>query len=121
MATARISESVRRFFAEAFTARDLAEPLASFDADTPSAAVREFMRARDFSAVGVRTDGQVAGYVEQAWLGDGACGPYQRGFAEAVVVDDSVPLPGVVTRLNQTPVLFVRVLGQVGGIIGRDD
>jgi hypothetical protein len=33
MASTRIPEAVKRVFMETFTARDIAEPLASFDAD----------------------------------------------------------------------------------------
>jgi hypothetical protein len=54
----RIPDAVKRVFMESFTARDIAEPLASFDADTPLAHVRDFMQNRDFDLVGIRTPGR---------------------------------------------------------------
>jgi hypothetical protein len=64
MATTRIPEAVKRIFTETFTARDIAEALASFDADASWAMVRDFMQAKDFDVVGIRSKGQMAGYVE---------------------------------------------------------
>jgi hypothetical protein len=39
MPSARIPDTVRRVFTEAFSARDIAEPLASFDAEASAAGV----------------------------------------------------------------------------------
>jgi hypothetical protein len=106
---------------ETFTARDIAEPLASFDAESPGPAVRELMQARGIHVVGIRTAGRVVGYVERAWLQDEACGQYQRGFTEATVLEDTAPLLRVLIGLNQNSFGFVTVLGEVGGIITRGD
>jgi hypothetical protein len=122
MAAARIPEAVRRVFTEAFSARDVAEPLVSFDEDAPAAKVRAFMQARDFDVVGVRCDGQVTGYAERSRLEDGGdCGRFGRPLAKAAVLDDSAPLLGVFRKLNEAPFAFVTVLGNVGGIITRAD
>jgi len=43
-------------FTETFTVRDIAEPLASFDAAALSADVRDFMKSRDFDLVGIRKE-----------------------------------------------------------------
>lgn len=121
MATIRIPEAVRRVFTETFIARDIAQPLASFDAATPGADVRAFMAARQFDVVGIRNGGLVDGYVVFDSLGQGACGLARRDFEEAMVLNDSTPLLSVMRMLSQAPYLFVRVLGQVGGIITPTD
>ena len=74
MAPARIPDRIKRLFTETFTARDVAESLASFDAGAASEDVRDFMTASDFDVVGVRRGGYVAGYVEKGSLEHGACG-----------------------------------------------
>ena len=121
MAPARIPDHVKRIFTETFTAKHIAEPLASFDADASCAAVRDFMQARDFDVVGIRNEGQILGYVEKAWLGDGACGQFRRGFDDVTVLDDNTPLLRVLLTLNQAPFGFVTAFGTVNGIIARAD
>ncbi len=121
MASTAIPPAVRRVFTEAFTARDVAEPLASFDAGTPAEDVRAFLTAMDFDVVGLREEGQVVGYVERASLQGGSCGQYRRSLDEAKVVSDAAPLLSVLAGLNHAPVLFLRVLGTVGGIVTRAD
>jgi hypothetical protein len=121
MTSTRIPDHVKRIFTETFTAKHIAEPLASFDADASGAIVREFMQARDFDVVGIRIDGQVAGYVEKAWLEDGACGQFRRGFENVTVLDDNTPLLQVLLTLNNAPFGFVTAFGTVSGIIARED
>ena len=121
MPTTQIPDAIRRVFTETFTARDLAEPLASFDACTPAAEVRDVMTACDFDVVGVRREGRVIGYVHRLSLENGACGDYLRAFEESSALADTAPLLKVLIALIGAPVLFVRTLGGVGGIITAAD
>ena len=63
-------ENLRRVFMEGFAARDIAEPLLSFDASTSAAEVLRVMERHDFDVVGVRQEGCVVGYAERADLGE---------------------------------------------------
>jgi hypothetical protein len=108
-------------FTETFTAGDVAEPLASFDADASAAKVSDFMDAREFDVIGVREEGAVVGYVERDSLESGTCGDCQRSFEGAIVLDDTTPLLKVLLGLTETPFVFVTALGQISGIITRDD
>lgn len=54
-------ENLRRVFAEGFAARDIAEPLVSFDASTSTADALKLMTAEDFDVVGVRRESLVVG------------------------------------------------------------
>jgi len=56
---------MKRLFTEGFMAIDIAEPLASFDADKNAADTLQFMNKNNLDVVGVRRDGVVAGYVQQ--------------------------------------------------------
>lgn len=116
-----IPDAVRRIFTETFKARDVAEPLASFDADADADAVRAFMAARDFDIVGVRDGGLVVGFVERSALQGGVCGQWLRALDQAAVVDDTISLVAVVTHLNGAPFAFVRALGGVSGIVTTAD
>jgi hypothetical protein len=121
MASPRIPQDIKRVLMESFTARDIAEPLASFDSDASGATVRQFMESRDFDAVGIRGEGQMVGYVERGSLQQGACSQCVREFSEMLVLEDTAPLLDVLMKLNQTPFTFVRMLGKVGAIITRAD
>ena len=114
-------ENLRRVFTAGFAARDIAEPLVSFDASTDAAEALSLMNACGFDVVGVRRNGRVAGYVEQTTLGPGVCGDYLQPIDETAVVADAAPLADVVLALNRMPRLFVRVLGGVGGILTLSD
>ena len=114
-------ESLRRVFAEGFVARDIAEPLVSFDAATAAAEVVGLMEKRNFDVVGVRKEGAVVGYVERADVCGTTCGENVRTIEEATTISETAPLADVVLGLADSPRLFVRVLGVVGGIVTMSD
>lgn len=114
-------DSLRRVFNDGFNARDVAEPLVSFDDSTPAEEVIKLMQAQDFDVVGVRREGLIVGYAERTCLAEGVCGEYLQPFDDAAVISDAAPLADVVMRLSRSPRLFARVLGTVGGIITMSD
>ncbi len=113
--------SLRRVFRTGFSVHDIAEPLVSFDDETPTARVREYMEGGRFEIVGIRRAGRVAGYLELAEIGDGICAPYVKEFAETDIVLDSMNLADLIPRLKEKRRLFVSILGRVGGIVSRTD
>lgn len=119
--TAASQHHLRRVFLESFSAADIAEPLASFDAATPAVDALAVMTRRAFKVAGVRKDGIICGYVRQEELAKDTCGNVLHPFAEDEVVAETTGFPDLVLRLNDRPRLFVTVLGHVGGIITRTD
>ena len=111
--------NLRRVFTEGFTARDIAEPLISFDATTAVSEVLGLMNQRNFDVVGVRKDGVVTGYVERERLCGSICGEHIQAIEAPI--SDSASLADVVLGMAKSPRLFVRVLGTVGGIITMSD
>jgi CBS domain-containing protein len=114
-------ENLRRVFTEGFAARDVAEPLVSFDASTSAAEALRLMNAEDFDVVGVRRNGLVVGYAQGKNPGEGTCGEQLTLFDETLVLSDSAPLADVVLKLNGSPRIFVRILGAVSGIVTMSD
>ena len=112
---------VDRIFLRGVVARDIAEPLPSFDRDTPANVVRAVMAERNYVVAGVRDRGMVNGYNVGAELGQGACGTQAHVFEETIVVSDPAPLIELIRALHGSPRVFVKVLGQVGGLITRAD
>jgi hypothetical protein len=112
---------LRRVFTENFSAADIAEPLASFDASLPAAEVRAVMTRRRYRVAGIRQEGTICGYVRQEELADGVCGTAIHTFEEGEVIADSLGFPELVLRLDARPQVFVKILGQVGGIITKTD
>ena len=113
-------ENLRRVFTDGFVARDIAEPLISFDASTAVSEVVGLMEKRNLDVVGVRKEGVVVGYVERADLSGKRCGEHIQAI-EAALISETASLADVVLGLANSPRLFVRVLGAVGGIITMSD
>lgn len=114
-------DNVRRVFREGFAARDLAEPLASFDATTETSSVRQFMEDRPLRVVGIRVNGLVTGYVEQDHVDDRPLGEQAAPLSDAEIVTTSAPFQDIVLLLNQHRFLIVTALGQPIGVIVRED
>ncbi|MCU0501901.1 MAG: hypothetical protein MUC51_09070 [Anaerolineae bacterium] len=79
------------------------------------------MFRRGYEVAGVRHEGLISGYVLQTELGDRLCRDYERPFEAAVVLLPTAPLTEVIQALREAPRVFVRILGQVGGMITRAD
>lgn len=112
---------LRQMFTENFSAADIAEPLASFDAGTPAADALAVMVRRAYKVAGVRSEGSICGYVRQEELAQGTCGGAVHPFEPGEVVAASASFAELVLLLKERARLFVTVLGQVGGIVTRTD
>ncbi len=113
--------SLRRVFNEGFGARDIAEPLVSFDTSTTSSDVLSLMDQRNFDVVGIRTGGFVSGYIEREDP-TGDDGNWKlHAIDEASVTAGSTKLTDVVLMLRDSKRLFVSAFGSVAGIITRED
>ena len=112
---------VQRLFTEAFIAKDIAEPLRSFDADRPAAEVQRLMGELELEVIGVRHDGFVAGYAWKNDLVSGNCGDCIRGFSPDQVISGDATLSEAILILTRHDHCFVSVLDGVGGLITRGD
>jgi hypothetical protein len=109
-----------RLFTEAFTARDIAEPLRSFDVGHSAVELAGIFPTYDLTVAGLRRDGQAVGYVEKRWL-DAPEGSYYRSFVAAQVVRGDAPLSDVIGILTRYDFCFVTAMGDVAGVITRAD
>jgi hypothetical protein len=119
--SAELPAGVRRLFAEGFQVADIAEPLASFDAETPARTVAAVLDRSGLTVAGVRQDGRVVGFVERPGLGDGPCGAGLKEVPPGAVLADSAPLSAAVRVLAGEPQAFVTAFGEVAGVVARDD
>jgi len=112
-----------RQFARAFVARDVAEPLLSFDDNCALSEVAATMQEQGFTVAGVRVKGRVLGWVtaESALEGNGSCGELRRDLAPTQVLDCDASLASVIHVLTRHDYCFVRTLGEVNGVITRAD
>jgi hypothetical protein len=108
-----------QLFLNGFTARDIAQPLSSFDLTTPASDVLAAIDASPTEVVGVRKAGIVAGWLTRQDLARSDV--TLRPFDPASILDETAPLHEVLIALDRSPQLFVRTLGQVGGYISRRD
>jgi hypothetical protein len=114
-------ENLKRVFEEGFTVRDIASSLASFDSETPADHARAIMQDRRYRVAGVRVKGLIAGYVEADQLKGWTCGNHLQPFDEEGLLPDTASLSSAVLVLDKTEPVFIRMLGEVGGVITRSD
>lgn len=112
---------LRRVFLGAFQALDVAEPLASYDAERPAAEIRAALEASGFERAGVRVGGRVAGYAERVELSAGVLGDHLRFFAPDDLVAEDASLKEVIESLAVNDRCFVTVLGEATAIVTRRD
>jgi hypothetical protein len=112
---------LRHFFSHTITVRDIAEPLASFDADQEGKDVRAVLEKRNFDVAGVRHEGITVGFVRRTEIADGKLRRSMHDFADGSIVPDTAPLSVVFGSLGGHDPAFVTILGKVGAIVSRGD
>jgi len=112
---------VPRLFIDAFSAKDLASELFSFDAIIPSHEVGAFMEREHLHVVGIRSEGRVIGFVRQDDLETKICGENMRSFKPGQVLSGESTIADLVQVLTRHSYCFISVLDSVAGIIMRED
>ncbi len=128
-------------FLSGFSARDLAEPLLSFDDTASPVAIHTAVQDQDIEIIGVRRAGGIAGWLHRDDVANGAAPLTVRPFDPVTVIADTASLNEVVRGLMVTPepatnaarpktdqvqpatrpCLFVRTFGHVSGLIRLSD
>jgi hypothetical protein len=116
------SSHFKRQYNELFTAGDIAEPLLSFDAETSIERAMASLDEHACCVATVRIGGEVDGFITSDHLGlDGLCGIFSRPFAPDQVLAGDSWFPEVIHVLTRHDYCFITVLGQVQGVISRED
>ena len=116
------SSHVLRLFTDSFTAQDITEPLRSFDVDKPCEALQGIMDSNHLDVVGLRENGVVVGYVRRDDLcGNSLCGDHLRPFRQGQIIAGDSTLSDVIHVLTLHTNGFISLLGEVVGIVGRND
>ncbi len=118
---AKRQQRTLRTVMRSFTAQDVAEPLRSFDGELDAAGIADSMGQQGLLVAGLREHGAVAGYVRSGTLGEGHGNDHMRRFRLDQVIDGGASLADVVLVLTRHDYCFVRVLGEVVGVIERGD
>lgn len=71
--------------------------------------------------LGLRSGGHVQAYARALDLDGASCAEARRDILPEQMVDGAAPLSVVVHVLTRHEFAFVRLLGQVGGVLARDD
>jgi hypothetical protein len=110
-----------RIFLRDLVARDIAEPLPSFDASTPAEEARAMLLEERQSVAGVRKRGWIIGYLLVDELGEGTCSDYTHPLEDAVVLADSTSLLDLTRSFKESEWVLLRILGEVSGIVTKAD
>ncbi|KAA6182517.1 bifunctional (p)ppGpp synthetase/guanosine-3',5'-bis(diphosphate) 3'-pyrophosphohydrolase [Thiohalocapsa marina] len=110
-----------RVFTEAFTAREVARPLRSFDSERVGDVLAQLATRAELEVFGLRRDGVCVGYLcaQSLQARDGEM-PF-RSFAPAQVLQGDAALSEVIHVLTRYDFCFVTAMGDVAGVICRGD
>jgi len=108
-----------RLFARAFTTRDVARPLRSFDGERDARDVAERMRALELDVIGVREDGETVAYARLDDLAGGTLESCSRPLAPTQKIDGDASLTEMIQLLTLHDHGFVTMLGGVNGLVTR--
>jgi hypothetical protein len=114
-----VGPRLTRLFMDTFCARDIAEPLRSFDVGDSSDSVRAQMEDAALPVACLREHGRVCGYVRCTDLQGDCCGEHRRLFRPGQVVRSHSSLSEVIHVLTLQGYAFVSWLGEVAGYISR--
>tara|TARA_B100001093_G_scaffold501300_1_gene552776 strand:+ start:365 stop:1171 length:807 start_codon:yes stop_codon:yes gene_type:complete len=116
-------EDLHRLFRDSISAREIAEPLATFDADQSAKRVNGFMTEKGFDVIGVSSDGAMLGYIKRSDLNDesGTLKEFVRDFSEVPLLDEKTPLLETLNELTNQHFIFLRFLGSPSAIVTRSD
>jgi hypothetical protein len=110
-----------RIFTTAFTAREVAQPLRSFDIERPPRAVLDSIAEHRLDVAGVRRDGVCIGYACPAPRTVRHTEELVRTFAPAQVLPGDSPLSEVIRVLTRYDFCFVTAMGDVAGVVTRGE
>ncbi|QCW28123.1 hypothetical protein FE772_23200 [Lysobacter enzymogenes] len=106
------------------TVKAIYEPLQSFAPNIEGGRARHELEARDFDVVGVREskDSRVVGYIDKQSLKDGVdVREFVQEIESEYIVCDDLPLVDLLAILAKRNFVFVRVDGEVEGILTLAD
>lgn len=108
-------------FTGSFTARDLLEPLRSFDLGATVEQLREVFRDSSTTVVGIRQGGHLTSYLLDEDLRTDAAPLQPRAFVPRQMVTLDTPLADIIHSLTHHIHCFVDLEGEVVGVISRTD
>jgi len=110
-----------RLFTELFTARDILEPLVSFDEQADLREVAAICQQQGLPVVGVRTAGRVVGYLHPEDLQGASLARQMRPIKSQQVLEMDCSLSDVIKVLTRFANCFVALSGSVVAVISRGD
>jgi hypothetical protein len=119
---ADVDTHFKRQYNDLFMAKDIASPLLSFDAKMPVAEVKASLKRRNCRVATVRLDGEVTGFIVKDRLGlEGNIGRYRQSFLTDQVITGDSGFADVIYVLTRHSQCFLLILGQIQGVITRQD
>jgi hypothetical protein len=107
------------WFLKGFTARDIADPLLSFDECSGIDEARRVVETTDADVLGVRRSGVVHRWISTKALSSNETDPIQREFTRGNVIQPYASLNEVTLSLRKEEFLFVHELGQIIAFISK--
>lgn len=112
---------LRELLDRSLSTKFIMESLHSFDERRDRASILEFMRQKDFDAVGITRRGRAIGFVERKDLEINVVADGWLRFAPSDCLRDRDPISSALAALETRPRVWVRTRTGVTGIVTRGD
>ncbi len=109
------------FFIESFTAKDILEPVPSFDFSPDLEYLQDRLAGGEFALVGIRRDGLLTEYLTSCDTADDTCRLKPRRILARQTLEIDAPLVDVIHVLTSFDTCFVTLAGAIIGAVGRSD
>ena len=109
-----------RLFTDAFSARDVLEPIPSVDSESLASRPECVASFSEATVIGVRTGGFVTGYLQSAALADGG-GLTVRPVDVQQQLPVEAPLTDIIATLSRYACCFITLNGVIVGAVTRAD
>jgi hypothetical protein len=113
--------NLRELLERSLSTKFVMERLHSFDEHRDHASILEFMREKDFDAVGITRRGRAIGFVERKDLEIRGVAKSRLRFAPSDCLRERDPVSSALTLLAKRPRVWVRTRTGVTGIVTRGD
>ncbi len=114
-------EYFKNKYLDLFSARDIAESLLSFDSESSVKKATDAFNYHRQSIASVRINGKIQGYLKKEGLKGEVCGDSMCHYTVDQVIKGTDSLRDVIHVLTRHDYCFVSILGEVSGVITRDD
>lgn len=114
-------QSLKNLFETSITVNSIAESIQFCSGDDDALSIRDEMARSHFDLLGVKKDGEIAGYIERDSLSSGFVKDYMKDFTAKDLISDSTPLIHLLYIFKASKRVFILEKAKVTKLVTFSD